>query len=82
MDSSLAFLGISLLVITTPGPDTAIAIRSAMAGGLRGGVFTALGVATGLSVWALAAAAVKRRSPGGGEKIHHQDTKAPRHEVE
>lgn len=57
MDTFLAFIGISLLVITTPGPDTAITIRSAMAGGLRGGAFTALGVATGLTLWALAAAA-------------------------
>jgi threonine/homoserine/homoserine lactone efflux protein len=57
MDTYLAFIGISLLVITTPGPDTAITIRSAVAGGLRGGVFTALGVSTGLMIWALAAAA-------------------------
>lgn len=57
METYLAFVGISLLVITTPGPDTAITIRSAMAGGLRGGVFTALGVSTGLMIWALAAAA-------------------------
>src|ERR1051325_5175786 len=57
ISSFLAFLGISLLVITTPGPDTAITIRSAMAGGLRGGAFTALGVCTGLVIWALAAAA-------------------------
>jgi len=57
MDTYLAFIGISLLVITTPGPDTAITIRAAMAGGLRGGVFTALGVSTGLVTWSLAAAA-------------------------
>jgi threonine/homoserine/homoserine lactone efflux protein len=57
VETYLAFIGISLLVITTPGPDTAITIRSAMAGGLRGGVFTALGVSTGLMIWALAAAA-------------------------
>ena len=57
MDSYLAFIGLSLLVITTPGPDTAVTIRSAMAGGLRGGVFTALGVSTGLAIWALAASA-------------------------
>ncbi len=57
MNTYLAFIGISLLVITTPGPDTAITIRSAMAGGLRGGAFTALGVVTGLLVWALATAA-------------------------
>jgi threonine/homoserine/homoserine lactone efflux protein len=57
VETYFAFIGISLLVITTPGPDTAITIRSAMAGGLRGGVFTALGVSTGLMIWALAAAA-------------------------
>lgn len=57
MESFLAFLGISIIVIVTPGSDTAVTIRSAMAGGLRGGVFTALGVATGLSIWALAASA-------------------------
>lgn len=57
MDTYLAFIGISLLVITTPGPDTAVTIRAAMAGGLRGGVFTALGISTGLAIWALAAAA-------------------------
>ena len=57
MDTYLAFIGISLLVITTPGPDTAVTIRAAMAGGLRGGVFTALGISTGLTIWALAAAA-------------------------
>ena len=57
MDTYLAFIGIALLVITTPGPDTAVTIRSAMAGGLRGGAFTALGVVTGLTIWALAAAA-------------------------
>lgn len=57
MSTYLAFIGLSLLVITTPGPDTAVAIRSAMAGGLRGGVFTALGVSSGLAIWALAASA-------------------------
>lgn len=57
MSTYLTFIGLSLLVITTPGPDTAVTIRSAMAGGLRGGVFTALGVSTGLAIWALAASA-------------------------
>lgn len=57
MPTYLAFIGLSPLVITTPGPDTAVTVRSAMAGGLRGGVFTALGVSTGLTIWALAASA-------------------------
>lgn len=50
----LAFLGISALVIVTPGQDTALAIRSSLLGGRRAGVFTALGVSTGQAVWALA----------------------------
>lgn len=49
-----AFLGISVLVIVTPGPDTALVIRNALFGGRKGGVFTALGVATGQAIWALA----------------------------
>jgi threonine/homoserine/homoserine lactone efflux protein len=50
-----AFLGVSILVIVTPGQDTALTIRNSLAGGRRGGVFTAFGVATGNSVWALSA---------------------------
>ena len=50
----LAFLGISALVIVTPGQDTALAIRNSLLGGRQAGVFTALGVSTGQAVWALA----------------------------
>lgn len=50
----LAFLGISILVIATPGPDTALTIRNTLLGGRAGGVFTALGVAAGLAIWAVA----------------------------
>jgi RhtB (resistance to homoserine/threonine) family protein len=53
----LAFLGISALVIMTPGPDTAITIRNTLTGGRAGGVATALGVATGQAIWALATSA-------------------------
>src|SRR6185437_6984088 len=53
-DHFLAFLGISLFVIATPGPDTALTIRNTLLGGRRGGVFTALGVAAGQAIWALA----------------------------
>jgi len=53
-DSFLAFLGISILVIVTPGPDTATTVRNALLGGRRAGVLTALGVATGQAVWSLA----------------------------
>jgi threonine/homoserine/homoserine lactone efflux protein len=50
-----AFLGISIVVIVTPGPDTAMTIRNALMGGRPAGVLTALGVAAGQAVWALAA---------------------------
>ncbi|CAN7287239.1 LysE family translocator [Bosea sp. LjRoot90] len=52
--SFLAFVGVAALVICTPGPDTALTIRNTLFGGRSGGVLTALGVATGLSLWALA----------------------------
>ena len=53
----LAFCGVALVVLCTPGPDTMLTIRNAVAGGRRGGVLTAAGVAAGQLVWTLAAAA-------------------------
>jgi threonine/homoserine/homoserine lactone efflux protein len=55
--SFLAFLGVSVLVIVTPGPDTAVTINGTLGGGRRGGIFTALGVSCGQAVWTLAASA-------------------------
>jgi threonine/homoserine/homoserine lactone efflux protein len=57
MDELGAFLGVSVLVICTPGQDTALTIRSTMLGGRRSGIFTALGVSSGQTIWALAASA-------------------------
>jgi threonine/homoserine/homoserine lactone efflux protein len=55
MSQSLwTFIAISLLVIATPGPDTALTVRNTLLGGRRGGGFTAAGVAAGQLVWALA----------------------------
>jgi len=53
----IAFVGIAALVICTPGPDTAMTIRNALLGGRSAGLATALGVSTGLAIWALAASA-------------------------
>jgi threonine/homoserine/homoserine lactone efflux protein len=53
----LAFLGVSLVVIVTPGPDTAITIRNTLFGGRSGGIFTALGIASGQTIWAFATSA-------------------------
>ena len=56
MSHLLAFLGVSAIVIVTPGQDTALTIRNALAGGRRSGVSTAAGVATGNAAWTIAAA--------------------------
>src|SRR4051812_14784347 len=51
------FVGVSALVLMTPGPDTAVTISGALGGGRRGGLFPALGVFCGLAVWTLATSA-------------------------
>jgi threonine/homoserine/homoserine lactone efflux protein len=48
----LLFAGVSLVVIATPGPDSALTIRNALVG-RRSGVVTAVGVASGQLAWAL-----------------------------
>jgi threonine/homoserine/homoserine lactone efflux protein len=53
----LSFFGVSALVIVTPGQDTALTIRNTLRAGRRGGVYTALGVATGQCGWAVATSA-------------------------
>jgi threonine/homoserine/homoserine lactone efflux protein len=53
----MTFVLIALVVIVTPGQDTALTIRNALAGGRRAGRLTAVGVAAGQSVWVLATAA-------------------------
>jgi threonine/homoserine/homoserine lactone efflux protein len=53
----LAFLPVAVLVIVTPGPDTAITVRATFLGGRRAGVLTALGAITGQACWTLAASA-------------------------
>jgi len=52
----LAFLGVSVVVIVTPGPDTALTVRNTVLGTRRTGLLTALGVATGQAIRTLAAA--------------------------
>ena len=49
----LIFLGVSLLVIVTPGQDTALTIRNAL-GGRATGIATALGISSGQAVWTAA----------------------------
>jgi len=48
---------LSIIVIVTPGPDTALTIRNTLLGGRAGGVATAAGVALGQATWSLATSA-------------------------
>jgi threonine/homoserine/homoserine lactone efflux protein len=57
VENFAAFLGISLIVIVTPGQDTALTIRNSLLGGRRAGIATAAGVVTGQSAWTLATSA-------------------------
>ena len=52
-----AFLGVSALVIVTPGQDTALTIRNTLLGGRMAGVFTAVGVSAGQAAWTVATSA-------------------------
>ncbi len=52
-----AFLGVSILVIITPGQDTALTIRNTLVGGRGSGVLTAAGVASGQFIWTVATSA-------------------------
>ena len=55
MGEFAAFLGIAILVIVTPGQDTALTIRNTMLGGRSAGVATSAGVAAGQACWTVAA---------------------------
>jgi threonine/homoserine/homoserine lactone efflux protein len=57
MSEFIAFLGVAVLVIITPGPDTAMTIRGTLLGGRVGGVMTAFGVISGQACWTVAASA-------------------------
>jgi threonine/homoserine/homoserine lactone efflux protein len=57
LDSLLAFVAVSAVVICTPGQDTALTIRNTLTGGARSGVATAAGVSVGQAVWTVAASA-------------------------
>lgn len=52
----LAFVGMSTLLIVTPGPGMAVVTRNALSSGRRAASFTALGVAVGIFGWAIASA--------------------------
>jgi threonine/homoserine/homoserine lactone efflux protein len=53
----IAFVLLAVVVICTPGPDTALTIRNTLLGGRGNGLRTAQGVAVGQALWTLAASA-------------------------
>ncbi len=55
--ASVAFVAVSVVVICTPGQDTALTIRNTLSGGRSSGVATAAGVSLGQAVWTIAASA-------------------------
>lgn len=57
LDAFGAFVAVSVLMIVTPGQDTALTIRNSLLGGRWSGVATAIGVASGQAIWTLAASA-------------------------
>jgi threonine/homoserine/homoserine lactone efflux protein len=52
----LAFAGVAVVVTLTPGPATALVVRSALRGGRHSALQTTLGNATGILFWAVASA--------------------------
>lgn len=50
-----AYLIVATLLIVTPGPDTALVVKNALGSGWRASSITALGIALGSLVWAVAA---------------------------
>jgi threonine/homoserine/homoserine lactone efflux protein len=53
----IGFVLLAVVVICTPGPDTALTIRNTLLGGRGNGLRTAQGVAVGQALWTLAASA-------------------------
>ena len=54
MNDLAGFVALAIVVIVTPGPDTALTIRNTLLGGRPAGVATAVGVALGQATWSLA----------------------------
>ena len=54
MNDLAGFVALAIVVIVTPGPDTALTIRNTLVGGRPAGVATAVGVALGQATWSVA----------------------------
>ncbi|HEX3507946.1 MAG TPA: LysE family transporter, partial [Candidatus Dormibacteraeota bacterium] len=49
-----AWIAVALVLIVTPGPDTALIIRNTLRGGARSASLSAVGVGVGSAAWAAA----------------------------
>ena len=56
MHSLVLFAGVAVLVTLTPGPATAILVRSALRGGRRAALLTTCGNSVGIFCWGIASA--------------------------
>src|ERR687896_109744 len=56
MQDVVAFAAVAAVIVVVPGPDMALVLRNGVSYGRHAAVATALGISTGLLVWALAAA--------------------------
>ena len=52
----VAFMGVALVIVVTPGPDMALVLRNSIRGGRPAAYRTILGTGVGLIVWATASA--------------------------
>lgn len=71
LESLVAFVAVSAVVICTPGQDTALTIRNTLAGGRKAGVATAVGVADRQAVWTIAASAGVVALLSASEPVFH-----------
>ena len=71
--SIVAFAALAALFVLAPGMSTAVVLRNTAEGGRRAGLATALGIALGNAVWAVAAGAglgvILRNAPGALDVI-------------
>jgi threonine/homoserine/homoserine lactone efflux protein len=52
----VAFLGVAVVIVVTPGVDMALVTKNALLHGRRAAPATALGINVGIAVWTVAAA--------------------------
>jgi threonine/homoserine/homoserine lactone efflux protein len=66
-----AFVAVSVVVICTPGQDTALIIRNTLSGGRPSGTATAGGVTVGLVIWVVATSAGLAALLNASEPVFH-----------